>query len=47
MKRNAFILSLLMVLFTASYAENISTPLFTADIRNVITMYAAPDPQTF
>ena len=47
MKRNAFILSLLMVLFTASYAENISTPLFTADIRNVITMYAAPDAQTF
>ena len=36
-----------MVLSTASYAENISTPLFTADIRNVITMYAAPDAQTF
>ena len=47
MKRSAFLLSLLMVLSTASYAENISTPLFTADIRNVITMYVAPDAQTF
>ena len=47
MKRSSFLLSLLMVLSTASYAENISTPLFTADIRNVITMYAAPDAQTF
>lgn len=45
-------LILLGLLFCAGFsfnmrAENVSTPLFTADIKNVITMYAAPDAQTF
>ena len=44
------LLSALIICVNAPFcvhAENISTPLFTADIRNVITMYAAPDAQTF
>ena len=45
-----FFLSALIICVNApfcAHAENVSTPLFTADIRNVITMYAAPDAQTF
>ena len=52
MKNNKLnlLLSALIICVNApfcAHAENISTPLFTADIRNVITMYAAPDAQTF
>lgn len=45
-----FFLSALIICVNApfcAHAQNISIPLFTADIRNVITMYAAPDAQTF
>ena len=44
------LLSVLIICVNApfcAHAENVSTPLFTADIRNVITMYTAPDAQTF